>query len=69
MEGFYPLSARGSIGHGTGRLYLILRGLLMAAIFAALTVKMTGVVLTLIALGELPVFVRWFMEGRRLRRG
>jgi hypothetical protein len=41
----------------------------MAAIFAALTVKMTGVVLTLIALGELPVFVRWFMEGRRLRRG
>ena len=66
--GFYPSRARSSIGYGTDRLYAILRTAYIAALIAAVFAKKMGMICLLICLGELPVFIRWFMDGRRMRR-
>lgn len=68
MGGFYPARARSSIGYGTDRLYAILRAAYIAALIAAIFAKKTGMICVLLCLGELPVFIRWVMDGRRLRR-
>lgn len=67
---FYPSRARSSIGYGIGtdRLYAILRTAYVAALIAAVFAKKMGMICLLICLGELPVFIRWCMDGRRMRR-